>query len=267
MKNFQDYFEIIKFATPETNVRLKSTDIIPKSGDIISMRCLSWEDIMHLFSADAILTRNDIYCKWYVPYKPFARQDRTTDLRHSCETVILNNLLNGSHFTGRFIFLDVHSKAAETGKCIHQGAPIFFYEPFKGEFHHIVPDKGAVSKIFRESNEVTYCEKKRDSITGKLSGFEVPDIETSKKELVLIDDICDGGGTFIGIAEHLQRYRKNHKLILYVTHGLFTKGIDELLKHFDKIVTTNSVCDISPVSGKFEVLDVLSDKFLEFALR
>lgn len=267
MKNFSDYFEIIKFATPETNVRLKSSDNIPLTGDTLIKKCINWEDVLHLVVADSILTRNGIFVRWYIPYKPFARQDRVTDTRHANESQILFNVLSGDHFRGRIIFLDVHSLKHEFGLGIKQGTPILFYSPFAEDFRQIVPDAGAVSKIFRDSNEVTYCTKKRDPITGKLSGFEVPEFKPSKQELVLIDDICDGGGTFIGIAEHLQKYRKRQELILYVTHGLFTKGVDELLKYFDRIVTTNSVFDLKEYDeDRVQILDVLSDEFLRFAL-
>lgn len=276
MKTFADYFEIIKFATPETNVRLKNSNDVPKCDDIIVKKCMNWEDVMHLIMADDILTRNEIWVQWYIPYKPFARQDRVTALNHGNESSLLHQLIYDNHLSGRVIFLDVHSDRYQLGKFIHQLSPIEFYNPFGvGDyylvgsskhydpgFHFIVPDKGAqkkVSKLFAKV-DLTYCDKKRDPITGKLSGFVVPEIKTNKP-LVLIDDICDGGGTFIGLAEHLQKYRSKIKLILYVTHGLFTKGTDELLKFFDEIVTTNSVYE-KPSSDKVKVLDVLSEEFV-----
>lgn len=279
MKTFDEYFQIIRFATPETNVRLKGSNAVPITDEVIIKKCINWEDVMHLLAADSILTRNNIYVRWYIPYKPFARQDRTTALSHANESELLETILGRQD---RFIFLDVHSDKHSFGQCIDQFTPIKFYNPFGNQkfsdlydwvpgFHLIVPDKGAQIKIpsnFIYCQRATFCEKQRDPITGKLSGFVVPEIKT-KFPLVLIDDICDGGGTFIGIAEQLQKYRTKNKLILYVTHGLFTKGVNELLEYFDRIVTTNSV--FVPIamqsSGGVEVLDVLSDEFLEYAFK
>jgi ribose-phosphate pyrophosphokinase len=57
-----------------------------------------------------------------------------------------------------------------------------------------------------------------------------------------VDDICDGGRTFIEISKALDGYQG--ELYLFVTHGIFSKGFEELFKHFTKIYTTNSIKDI-----------------------
>ena len=124
------------------------------------------------------------------------------------------------------------------------------------KFSILFPDKGAkdrygsdlssfdipIGKAFPQYHTsvpyIFYCEKKRNVNTGKFEGFVVPpnlpDIPT-----IIIDDLCDGGGTFNGIAELLPDYLKD-KLSLYVSHGIFSKGLDELSKNFRKIYTTNS---------------------------
>jgi len=66
-----------------------------------------------------------------------------------------------------------------------------------------------------------------------------------KMDCIIVDDICDGGGTFIGLAEELRR-RNAASLYLYVTHGIFSKDADvKLLDHFAKVYTTNSIKDSS----------------------
>lgn len=274
MKTFADYFEIINFATPETNVRLKASDNLPRTSDIIIKRLFNWQDVMHLVVADSLLTRNNIFVKWYVPYKPFARQDRVTDTRHANETEMFKNLIEYLALP-RFIFLDVHSDSYKFGKCIPQNVPIKWLGLDPITYHIIVPDAGAAKKINAHSGGITFCSKTRDPITGKLSGFNVPPVATRPhtEKLILIDDICDGGGTFIGIAEKLQEYREKHKLVLYVTHGIFSKGFDDLLKYYDEIITTNSYRDYSEGSAwlhlgnRLKTIDVLSDEFMEFAIK
>jgi ribose-phosphate pyrophosphokinase len=44
----------------------------------------------------------------------------------------------------------------------------------------------------------------------------------------MVDDICDGGMTFIKIAEALTTQYNIKELSLYVSHGLFTKGTEVL---------------------------------------
>ena len=55
--------------------------------------------------------------------------------------------------------------------------------------------------------------------------------------ILIVDDLCDGGGTFLGIANQAEG---TVPLGLYITHGIFSKGFGELGKHFSKIYTTNS---------------------------
>lgn len=64
-----------------------------------------------------------------------------------------------------------------------------------------------------------------------------------KKDYIIIDDICDGGATFINIAKEIKKaYSCNH-IYLIVTHGIFSKGFYELCDYFDGIYCTNSYSD------------------------
>jgi ribose-phosphate pyrophosphokinase len=72
-----------------------------------------------------------------------------------------------------------------------------------------------------------------------------------------VDDICDGGGTFIGLAALLKSHNAGH-IVLIVSHGIFSKGFD--LAHIDAIYTTNSFKDIENLPHNvscFEVSDYL----------
>lgn len=63
--------------------------------------------------------------------------------------------------------------------------------------------------------------------------------------IVIMDDLCDGGGTFIAEAQYLRDVGIKNPLYLFVGHGLFTKGLEPVLAHFDKILCTNSYQDIN----------------------
>lgn len=65
-------------------------------------------------------------------------------------------------------------------------------------------------------------------MTGKILGTHVHATDLSGLTAVITDDICDGGATFIGIAKELRRLNC-HKVVLYVTHGIFSKGIEVLM--------------------------------------
>jgi ribose-phosphate pyrophosphokinase len=91
---------------------------------------------------------------------------------------------------------------------------------------------------------VVECSKSRDVKTGKLTGFKVYAEDLEGKDCLIVDDICDGGGTFIGLAGELKKKNAGN-LYLAVTHGIFSKGFEELEKCFDKIFTTDSFKEIN----------------------
>lgn len=63
--------------------------------------------------------------------------------------------------------------------------------------------------------------------------------DVKDKNLLIIDDICDGGGTFIQLAEKLKGLGAA-KIGLFVTHGIFSKGYKDLNKWFDKIYSCDT---------------------------
>jgi ribose-phosphate pyrophosphokinase len=84
--------------------------------------------------------------------------------------------------------------------------------------------------------------------TGKLSGFKVFADDLKGKTCVIVDDICDGGGTFLGLAKELKD-KSCGKLILIVTHGIFSKGLEKLTEVFDEVFSTNSFSDFENTLG------------------
>jgi ribose-phosphate pyrophosphokinase len=111
----------------------------------------------------------------------------------------------------------------------------------------VSPDAGAYKKIFDvakkfDINKVFTATKVRDMKTGQILHTEIytpymPD----DTNYVIIDDICDGGRTFIEIAKAITKVKPNAKLYLVVTHGIFSGGFEALGEYFEHIYTTNSI--------------------------
>ena len=98
---------------------------------------------------------------------------------------------------------------------------------------------------FLDGMPVVECSKSRDVKTGQLSGFKVYADDLGGADCIIVDDICDAGGTFMGLAMELKK-KNAGKLYLAVSHGIFSKGIDDLTKYFDKIFTTDSIRNLAP---------------------
>jgi ribose-phosphate pyrophosphokinase len=143
----------------------------------------------------------------------------------------------------------------------------------------ISPDAGALKKAFGiakifDRDRVIMASKVRNLITGEISHTEVPLIDSDANKFVIIDDICDGGRTFIEIAKVILSKRPkrefNTEIYLIVSHGIFSKGFKELNKYFDGIYSTNSYSEISDDSfmennpyeiKKIKQLDIFKNEY------
>lgn len=241
-------FDSFKYPGGEIQVRLRPEtidDLEDCDGVVVSFRIKSSEDIMKLLllqdAIDSVVPNMPPSNKAVViPYLPYSRADRRFVEGDCLGKKILLDTLKTVWPLSKIYTFDCHSSRFE--KDYYDISPrkilnkILSLDP---EANIIFPDEGAKNRyaeMLDGDRPVYFCQKKRDPVTGKFLGFEVPEIADTTKNSYIIDDICDGGGTFLGIAEKLQI----PNLRLYVSHGIFSKGFDDLLKFFDRIYTTNS---------------------------
>lgn len=187
----------------------------------------------------------------FIPYFPAARQDRVMIPGEPLSVKVYADIINSLNLNKIQVF-DPHSEVtpALLNNCEVVTNYDFIQQAIKkigNEVLLISPDGGALKKIYKVSEylggvEVIECSKSRDVKTGKLSGFKVYSEDLQGKDCLIVDDICDGGGTFIGLAEELKN-KKAGNLYLAVSHGIFNKGF-ESLSVFKRIFTTNSFKDI-----------------------
>lgn len=117
---------------------------------------------------------------------------------------------------------------------------------FRG-YLKVYPDRGALQRYSGNPTENVICSKVRDPRTGQLSGFKIenPEVIEGNQDLplVVIDDLCDGGGTFKGIAQLLESHYPNRDRVIYVTHMVNPKGIATLSENYKEVYFTNSYRD------------------------
>jgi ribose-phosphate pyrophosphokinase len=173
-----------------------------------------------------------------------ARMDRAISVSEPFTLELVARFINSLGLS-RVRILDVHSEVAtrlirnSENVLPHSIVRQVYQTLIKSNLLTVCPDKGARDRVDNLArSETVYCEKERDLETGKLSGFKVLDSSTvADHECLIIDDICDGGGTFVGLAKELRKVGAK-KIYLYVTHGIFSKGAP--LEWIDHIYTTNS---------------------------
>lgn len=208
----------------------------------------SSDDIMALLLATDALRRHfpraDI--DLVMPYIPYARQDRPCVNGEALSVAVMASLINSCGFNTVEV-IDSHSDVAPAliRNCKHFGQHVLFNKilEYFGDWYIVAPDAGAYKKAHNlakaiNARGVICANKVRDVTTGRIEGVSINENVEGLK-LLVADDICDGGRTFIELAEVLRK-GKCEQLRLVVTHGLFTKGIDVVADHYDKIYTTNS---------------------------
>ena len=119
----------------------------------------------------------------------------------------------------------------------------------------VSPDAGAFKKIFDVAkhfgiDKVVTASKVRNLKTGEILKTEISNLPISTTEnefrYVIVDDICDGGRTFIELAKAIKEQRPDALIYLIVTHGIFSANFDYLTEHIEGIYCTNSFKDIEP---------------------
>jgi ribose-phosphate pyrophosphokinase len=208
---------------------------------------------------DLLLTRNalaqamgDFPIDIEIPYLPYARQDRVCAPGQAFSLQVMAQLLSLLGASDPIAVWDCHSLVGTklTGATNVLASSIVAASDslrtliVSDSTVLVCPDKGARGRCEEMAatlgaRSLIYCEKVRDPSTGSIIGTTVGVDDLSGKTAVITDDLCDGGMTFIKIAEQLKAKHAD-RVVLFVTHGIFAKGLDVFDGLIDHIYTSNS---------------------------
>lgn len=245
-------YERFTYPGGEVQVRLSEEVVI---GANVSIRAdvRSSEDVMELLLLKDAVDRALDYPSVHLllPYLPYARQDRVANYGESHALKVFCQLINAANFIAVETW-DAHSIVAGALLDRHYDKPQWRFAqhvPVDRPCSLISPDAGALKKTLEVAKHrpdhpngmfVIQAAKHRDPFTGEVSGTELqfqPDVLTAAiqgRQVLICDDICDGGRTFIELAKLIQIYDPK-KISLYVTHGIFSQGLavfDGLIDEF-----------------------------------
>lgn len=240
-------YEIKKFNDGQVTAKINE-----KGNLHVKIRGNSYEDLFRIASikeawdaenilnktATAILT---IYCLIG------QRSDRRFSQKESFDLKVIANFINSMGFDKVEI---LHPHSSISLALIDNSVELKSYEFVRKAYNAIgnpiliSPDAGA----YKTTHEI--AEKlKADLIpSNKVRIAGVPKITiqgaVKNKECLIVDDLADGGRTFNFLAKELKNQGAT-KVFLYVTHGQFNYGFDELKENINHIYCTNSYKDIS----------------------
>lgn len=201
---------------------------------------ITWEyshegEIMQLAQLKQLLdlTIDRVYL--YIDYLPYGRQDKSVSNDSTFALYTFAKILNTLNFTEIWI-LDPHSVIALG--AIRKSRAVYPHSSLRQAIRATTsnllcyPDSGAVDKYMKVYDDLDhpsiYGKKVRDQTTGYITSYELVG-DPWNSRVIIVDDICDGGKTFELLAHDLYETGAE-EVNLFVTHGLFSKGLRPLFK-------------------------------------
>ena len=212
------------------------TSQVWKTHDVeVPNSVITWEfrqegEFMQLAQLKTLLDHHNVNPVLYIEYLPYGRQDKTVSNENTFALKTFADLLNTLRFKEVRI-LDPHSEVAL--ELINNSVDIVPDQAIEKVFDLTgsdavcYPDSGARNRYARYFGyDFSYGKKNRNQSTGYIEGYEfVGDVKD--KKILIVDDICDGGTTFTILTKEL--FKNDAKEVnLYVTHGIFSKGLRPL---------------------------------------
>ncbi len=231
---------------------------LPGANTIVA-RLQNSRDVMELVMlVDALRRFDEAPIELFCPYVPYSRQDRMCVKGESFSLKAFAALINALNFT-RVTVVDPHSDVCgavfDRLHIITQTQVIQQFDAFAQRVQKgvtfVSPDAGSnkktseVAAYFGHQSFIR-ADKLRDLATGRIKETIVYGDDLGGRDVAILDDLCDGGATFVGLAQALKR-KGAGKVILYTTHGIYSKGTQVLIDGgIDELFSTDSFYDTWP---------------------
>ncbi len=222
----------------------------------INTRLNSSDDVMTLcLAVDALRNMDVNYIELFIPYIPYARQDRVMVPGEPLSIKVFAGIINSLNLNKVIVF-DAHSdvSVALLNRCTnvanYEMVKYFIAELKLTDFTLVSPDIGAYKKVDKLAEKIAYKGqiatgiKVRDLATGQIVKSDVNTDDLNGKACVVIDDICDGGRTFIELATALKA-KNAGDLYFIASHGIFSYNAVDRLKEmgYQNVCSSNSIRD------------------------
>lgn len=225
---------------------------LPKEILDSSMTMVTWyyendAELMHIGSLKQLLKKSK-FTRLHMPFLPYGRQDKKVFNDTTFNLEVFAKIINAFEFT-MVSSVDTHNYP-RTVELINNFVNYEVEDTIRDLQNKlditktVFPDFGARMRYNVSNDRSTIIgHKVRDQLTGNITDYELefPEL-TQTDKLLIVDDICDGGATFIKLVNKIKELQPNVEINLFVTHGIFSKGKQILLDAGIKnIYTTNSL--------------------------
>lgn len=221
--------------------KLEDEDLKPGSKALVTWKFSHEGEFLQLAQLKALLDYHHVRAGLNITYLPYGRQDKSVSNSATFALEPFARLLNSLKFQ-QVRIRDPHSTIAlqliDNSEAYYPNRKIdsILHDLGFDATHDVVcyPDKGAVTKYggFDGALQLPcasiHGEKVRDQATGNILSYQLVG-KCAGKKVLIVDDICDGGMTFKLLAKDLLAAGAT-EVHLFVTHGIFSKGVRTLIE-------------------------------------
>lgn len=242
-------YKLVRF--PDGELHLELEPLNRKHPVAVVCRITKSDDLFIMMQLADILKRQCVeVSSLSVYYLMGMRCDRLFDLNRPFTLSLVADVLNALNARRVYLY-EPHSERAlrliKNSGCCDVTTAVLDRIRKNDKYLLVAPDKGACDR-YVDSDFSVVCHKQRDEATGNLTGFSISTYtDVSGENLLVVDDLCDGGGTFVGLAPKLRNLAPK-SLSLLVTHAVQKAGIDRVAAYYDKVYITDSYKDWSAES-------------------
>jgi ribose-phosphate pyrophosphokinase len=243
--------DIGRFPGGEMRVRIIDTCIFSECS--INAVLTSSDDVMTLIMlVDALRNAGAEKIYLIMPYTPYARQDRVCNAGEALSIRAFSKIINSLNFAEVLVW-DAHSdvSVALIDRCKNISRSVLLkncagfvnslLSNTQTPWYLLSPDACSIkksydiAKAFPEFKGIIFADKVRETSTGKIIATNIQNCPADIKDakVLVCDDLCDGGFTFVQIANWFSDQKEDltpKELNLFVTHGIFSKGLEVLQK-------------------------------------
>lgn len=198
-----------------------------------------------------------------------ARCDWQFSWGEAVDVKIVQKILEDCCPNTSFAYWDPHCNVRKHA-CRYEAVEVYYaLEKFPFENYRLCfPDEGAAERlgVLDEANDVmhgrphsftfkqklwSHCQKVKPIICRKVRGENGITVKPqfpegkNKKPILVVDDLCDGGGTFVALQHMLYEQQGYNipELNLFVTHAIQAEGIVKVADCYDNVYITDSYKD------------------------
>lgn len=231
--------------------KLPETVLMRTSKFKVVWRFENEAEVIQLLQLSNLLCNTGSIVELFIPYFPYARQDKEITNESTFAQTTIIDLLE-TYFNCPITVFDIHNPTiCVTRNIINITPEKFIVKSLIDSRADLIcyPDSGA-AKRYGELQDFIVAEKERDQLTGRILGHKLLESKHNLegKNVLVVDDLCDGGATFKSVAKMLSDQGVTN-VDLYVSHGVFSQGIPVIkASGIRNIYTTDSFIGSSEMS-------------------